>query len=83
MAGDSKTRLQEIVQSRGGPPPAYRLISEAGPPHDRTFEVAVELPDGRAFRARGASKKQAEQSAAGGALAAFATAPFDPGPQRS
>ncbi len=83
MSGDHKTRLQEIVQSRGGPPPAYRLVSEAGPPHDRVFEVAVELPDGRTFRATGGSKKQAEQSAAGGALAALAIAPFDPGPEHS
>jgi ribonuclease-3 len=72
QTGDFKTRLQEIVQAQGGPPPVYRLLSEAGPPHQKLFEVAVELPDGQAWLAIGASKKQAEQAAAEQALARLA-----------
>ena len=68
---DHKTRLQEIVQSFGLPLPQYRLVREEGPPHRRTFEVEVVLPDGRAFSGVGASKKQAQQSAAEKALEAI------------
>lgn len=71
QAGDYKTRLQEIVQADGGPPPGYRLVAEAGPPHQRTFEVEVELQRGGTFRAVGLSKKQAEQAAAEAALRAL------------
>ena len=68
QAGDYKTRLQEIVQAVGGPPPGYAVVSEEGPPHRKRFEVEVRLPGGGAFRAAGWSKKQAEQEAAKSAL---------------
>ena len=71
QAGDFKTRLQEIVQSFALPLPAYRLVREAGPPHERTFDVEVVLPDGRVFAGSGGSKKQAQQAAADRALQAI------------
>lgn len=81
QTGDFKTRLQEIVQANGGPPPVYRLLTEAGPPHQRVFEVVVELPSGRGWTAIGASKKQAEQAAAERAIAGLES-PQDAEPER-
>ena len=84
QAGDFKTRLQELVQIGGGQPPLYRPLSEQGPPHQRTFEIEVELRDGRTFRGSGGSKKQAEQCAAEAALRALESAAggidLDPAP---
>ena len=45
------------------------MIGEAGPDHDKTFEVAVLIKDREWARALGKSKKAAEQRAA--AMAAF------------
>ena len=65
---DSKTILQEIIQSRGGNPVEYRLISEEGPDHLKKFAVAVYI-DGESFGpGEGVSKKAAEQAAAYEAL---------------
>jgi ribonuclease-3 len=38
---DAKSRLQELVQARGLPPPRYRVIAETGPAHAREFLVEV------------------------------------------
>jgi ribonuclease-3 len=47
----------------------YQLISQSGPPHDRTFTVEVWV-DGEALGSgSGKSKKEAEQLAAQTALA--------------
>jgi ribonuclease-3 len=44
---DAKSRLQELLQSRGLPPPRYRVVAEKGPPHAREFcvEAQVSLPE--------------------------------------
>lgn len=65
---DFKTMLQEICQSEQGKTPAYRIISESGPAHAKTFEAAVVLDDKQIGKGRGKSKKEAEQSAAKFAL---------------
>lgn len=66
---DYKTRLQEITQELAGQVPQYRLIASEGPDHAKVFTVSVIL-DGRELgRASGHSKKDAEQKAAGQALA--------------
>jgi ribonuclease III len=62
-----KSRLQEIVQARGGVV-AYEILSEEGPPHARSFaaEVSVDgLPLGSGV---GNTKKEAEMCAAREAL---------------
>src|SRR5690606_23911475 len=70
-SGDAKTALQERAQAGQQGMPEYRLVAESGPPHDRTFEIAV-LVDGRELaRADGKSKKSAEQRAAALALLAL------------
>ncbi len=38
---DSKGALQELFQAGGGEAPTYSILSEEGPPHDRTFVAAV------------------------------------------
>lgn len=68
---DFKTQLQEWSQSKVKTAPIYKLISEIGPAHDRTFEVAVYLKDVEAGRGIGKSKKQAEQASARFALTAI------------
>jgi ribonuclease III len=66
-----KSMLQHYCQREMGTVPGYRLLREAGPSHHRTFDVAVML-NGREFgRARGDSKKEAEQGSARAALLHF------------
>jgi ribonuclease III len=78
---DAKTVLQETVQARGWPLPAYRLVEQAGPDHAKRFTVEVFLRGEPAGRGHGRSKKVAEQEAAAVALAALdAAAPVaEPG----
>lgn len=64
-----KSLLQEITQVRGVTP-EYRTLSTDGPPHDRTFEVAVYLSGEEVGRGSGRSKKDAEAAAARSALEA-------------
>ena len=61
---DWKTRLQELVQTRLRQSPRYRVVSEEGPDHSKTFEVEVTVGSELFARARGRSKKEAEQAAA-------------------
>ena len=64
---DFKSALQELLARRGARV-SYEVISEAGPPHDRTFAVAVSLEGEQVGRGEGRSKKIAEQAAAEQAL---------------
>ena len=67
---DFKSALQEAVQSLGMPQPAYVLVDETGPEHSKTFTVEARLnqKNGKApefvGRAKGSTKKTAEQDAA-------------------
>ncbi len=66
---DPKTRLQELLQGAGLPPPAYILQSAAGPGHRRSFRVRCEVPArGLADEGRGSSVRLAEQAAAAALL---------------
>jgi len=65
---DSKGALQEHLQKDGGDAPTYTIISQDGPPHDRTFEAAVARYGVELARGTGKTKKQAEQAAALAAL---------------
>ncbi len=68
---DSKSRLQEIMQSRWQLTPAYRLIEETGPDHDKTFTVEVLAGSRVIGSGTGKSKKLAETEAARSALERF------------
>ncbi len=70
-ARDHKSTLQEWLHAHGRPTPAYALVAEQGPGHDKTFEVEVRVGDQSVGRAEGRSKKEAEQRAAERAIAAL------------
>jgi ribonuclease-3 len=65
---DYKTKLQEAAQDRLKLTPRYQIVSEAGPDHEKIFEVEVMLGADVYARATGRSKKDAEQTAAHAAL---------------
>lgn len=61
---DYKTMFQELVQKGNTGKVTYRIVSETGLDHDKSFEVEIMI-DGRTLnRGKGRSKKQAEQQAA-------------------
>ena len=61
---DSKTILQEMVQSKDASPLMYVLEKEDGPDHNKRFTTRVEM-DGKVLgRGEGHTKKAAEQAAA-------------------
>ena len=65
---DPKSRLQEIVQSKGKIAPKYTVSNESGPDHAKEFVVEV-LVDGKPIASgSGKSKGEAEQKAAETAL---------------
>ncbi len=60
---DSKTKLQEILQSSTDLKVKYTLIQSSGPDHNKTFKVQCKV-DELTIIAEGKSKKMAEQNAA-------------------
>jgi len=65
---DYKSILQEITQSRFQVLPRYSILSEAGPPHDRTYEVSLTIASEPYGVGKGQNKKDAQQRAARMAL---------------
>ena len=61
---DSKTILQEMVQSQGEEPLVYELLGEKGPDHNKTFEVRALIGTEEIGRGTGRTKKAAEAMAA-------------------
>lgn len=76
---DYKSALQERLQAEGRPQPAYVLVNEAGPEHQKTFTIEAQLlnsANGKAeftARSKGSTKKNAEQDAARQVLEYLAT----------
>jgi len=68
IAANPKGRLQELVQERYRLPPVYGILLEEGPAHARTFTAVVSVRGEEIARGLGASKRDAEQAAAGAAL---------------
>ena len=67
---DVKSALQERAQAEGKRLPAYRLLSESGPDHDKVFVYEVDYENDPPVRATGSgpSKKDAQRAAAQAAL---------------
>lgn len=65
---DSKSRLQQLAQSRWHEVPTYNLVSTEGPEHARVFTVEANANGEVLGRGRGRNKKQAELAAAQQAL---------------
>ena len=61
---DSKTILQEIVQSQTEKPLAYELLREEGPDHNKIFESRALIGEEEIGRGTGRTKKAAEAVAA-------------------
>lgn len=69
---DSKTRLQEFLQSRREALPKYELLSVEGEAHAQTFHIRCEVSLlTRPTDGVGSSRRQAEQEAARAALASL------------
>jgi len=60
---DFKSALQELL-ARRGEEVSYRVLSEEGPPHERTYTVVASVGERELGNGRGRSKKHAEQEAA-------------------
>lgn len=67
--GNYKSMLQHLVQREKGSAPVYLMVSEQGPDHSKTFQMAASIGGRRFTSAWGRNKKDAEQRAAGNALA--------------
>jgi ribonuclease III len=65
---DPKSRLQEIVQSKDGFTPIYKVLSEDGPDHEKIFKIGVLVNDVLKGEGSGPSKQAAQQEAATDAL---------------
>ncbi|MCK6420124.1 MAG: putative dsRNA-binding protein, partial [Aquabacterium sp.] len=83
-AKDAKTELQEWLQARRLPVPAYRIVATRGQAHAQTFEVecaavALELAE----TGEGRSRRSAEQAAARRLLERLKAADRPDGPLRS
>lgn len=63
ISRDHKTKLQEFAQKNFRASPAYKVIQESGPDHEKTFEVTVKVSQ-HEQTGKGRNKKEAEQSAA-------------------
>jgi ribonuclease-3 len=72
LCKDYKTALQELTQATHGTTPVYELVGSSGPDHKKEFEIAVTLSGKTIAKARGRSKKAAQQKAAEIALAKLA-----------
>ena len=71
---DPKSHLQELAQSQAAATPVYRVMSEEGPDHDKTFTVGVFVNDIMRGQGTGPSKQAGQQKAAEAALAYYASA---------
>ena len=63
-----KGELQEILQSQSHEAPNYRVISQSGPDHDRSFTTEVFWKNLVLGEGSGKSKKEAESNAAVSAI---------------
>ena len=65
---DYKSKLQEYIQAESRFGVTYTLLSEEGPPHNKTFSICVNHDGLRLGEGTGKTKKEAEQQAAKDAL---------------
>ncbi len=65
---DSKSLVQEKAQEYESVTPSYKVLSEAGPDHDKHFTVGILFGGELIAEGKGKSKQEAEQKAAENAL---------------
>lgn len=74
LGKDAKTRLQEWLQGKQRPLPIYRLLSESGEDHAKSFRVECAIAEPPLAReGEGGSRRAAEQAAAEAVLTALET----------
>ena len=61
---DSKTRIQEMIQSKFKVTPTYDVLKEEGPDHDKKFVVGIKINEKIIGEGEGSSKQKAEEDAA-------------------
>ena len=64
LTSNPKALLQEYCQSFSNNVPEYILISQQGPPHNRTFYIDVFFEGNFLASGQGATKKSAQKAAA-------------------
>ncbi|MFC1720926.1 ribonuclease III [Patescibacteria group bacterium] len=67
---DAKSYFQEQAQEHVSITPAYQVLEEVGPDHDKQFTVGIFLKDEQIAKGQGRSKQDAEQAAAKAGLEA-------------
>ncbi len=73
---DAKTRLQEWLQARQKPLPAYELVGESGEEHAKLFRVRCSTTEPPlSAEGEGSSRRNAEQAAAAAAMDLIANLP--------
>lgn len=78
---DAKSELQELTMAANNEIPDYRIVAEAGLPHERTFTAEVLVGGAPLGRGEGATKKDAEKAAAAQALETLAADADGRGPR--
>jgi ribonuclease-3 len=68
---DPKSLLQEKIQAKKQNSPIYKVLDEIGPAHAKQFTIGVFVQDKLLGKGTGSSKQEAEEIAAGAALAMF------------
>jgi ribonuclease-3 len=66
--------LQEISQARDGFTPVYKVLTEDGPDHEKTFTLGVFVGEKKMGEGSGPSKQIAQQDAAKAAIKAYKAA---------
>ena len=81
---DAKTELQEWLQARKLPVPAYRIVATRGQSHAQTFDLECAVPAlGLTERGEGKSRRSAEQEAARRMLGSLKASDQPDGPLRA
>ena len=65
---DAKSLVQEKAQEIVGTTPAYKVLNESGPDHDKHFTIGIMFGASLIAEGKGKSKQEAEQKAAEAAL---------------
>lgn len=65
---DPKSNFQQLVQDQQGITPVYKVLSEYGPDHAKSFSIGAFVNEKLLGEGSGSSKQAAEQAAASSAL---------------
>jgi len=68
---DWKSTIQEYVQAKYDITPHYKVLSESGPDHSKSYTVWIYMWDKLIWEGKGSSKKKAEEDAANNACNLF------------